>query len=106
MRNYRTLDEVEEEYLRNHPEEVDDYLTLLFEEYARDEDLSALLSSLRLISRVKGLTSIAEESGMTRNGVQKVFSGKGNPQFASINAILHAMGYCLMPQRMDSIVVT
>ena len=32
MSNYRTIGEVEEEYLRNHPEEVDDYLSVLFDE--------------------------------------------------------------------------
>jgi HTH-type transcriptional regulator / antitoxin HigA len=52
IRDYRTIDDITEEYLRNHPEEVDDYITELFEEYAQDGDIVALLSSLRVISRV------------------------------------------------------
>lgn len=49
---YRTFGEVEEEYLRNHPEEVDDYITLLFDEYAESGDESILLASLRLVECV------------------------------------------------------
>lgn len=38
MRKFRTLDEFEEEYFRKHPEEIDDYLTEIFQEYAEDND--------------------------------------------------------------------
>jgi probable addiction module antidote protein len=100
MKKYRTFDEVKEEYFRKHPEEIDDYITIIFEEYAKDGDTKALLSSLRTVSRVKGITAIAQESGISRNGIQKALSVDGNPQFGSINSILHAMGYSLMPQRL------
>lgn len=32
MKNYRTFNEVEESYFRDHPEEIDDYVNLIFEE--------------------------------------------------------------------------
>lgn len=98
MGNFRTFREVEEEYFHTHPEEIDDYLSLIFDEYANDGNLAALLASLRVISRVKGITAIAEEIGMTRKGLQKALSEQGNPKFESINAILQAMGYRLAPQ--------
>jgi probable addiction module antidote protein len=101
MRSYRTFGEVEEEYLRNHPEEIDDYITIIFEEYAQDNDTGALLTSLRRISRVKGVTAIAEAAGMTRKGLQKALSEDGNPKFENVNAIMHAMGYRLAPQKLD-----
>jgi probable addiction module antidote protein len=97
--NYRTIDEIEEEYLVNHPEEIDDYITVLFEEYAETDDLSALLYSLRIIARIKGITNIAEDTGLSRKGVQKALSEKGNPQFSTVNAIMHAIGYRLIPQK-------
>ena len=34
MSTYRTLNEVTEDYLRKHPDKVDDYITVLFDEYA------------------------------------------------------------------------
>jgi probable addiction module antidote protein len=100
MGKYRTIDEVTEEYLREHPHEFEDYLTEIFEEYAQEGNAATLLSSLRVLCRVKGVSLIAETSGMSRKGVQKALSEEGNPQFESVNAILHAMGYCLVPKKM------
>ena len=79
MKNYRSFSDVEESYFRDHPEEMDEYMVLMFEEYAKDGDTGALLSSLRVLSRVKGVTKIAEETGLSRKGIQKALSGDGNP---------------------------
>ena len=101
MRTFRTIGEVEEQYLRDHPDELDDYISILFDEYAESGDTAALLSSLRVVSRVKGVSRIAEVSGISRKGLQKALSENGNPQFSSVNAILHAMGYRLTPQKLS-----
>ncbi len=98
---YRTFGEVEEEYLRNHPEEIDDYITLLFDEYAESGDATILFASLRLVGRIKGVTAIAEAAGLSRKGVQKALSENGNPQFSSVNAMMNAMGYRLTPQKLS-----
>ena len=58
------------------------------------------MASLRVVSRVKGVSRIAETSGLSRKGVQKTLSENGNPQFANVNAIMHAMGYRLTPQKL------
>lgn len=100
MSSYRTIADVEEEYLRKHPDEIDDYITVLFDEFAESGDASALLLSLRVVSRVKGVSKIAEISGLSRKGLQKALSENGNPQFSSVNAILQAMGYRLIPQKL------
>jgi probable addiction module antidote protein len=100
MTTYRTLDEITEEHLRQDPDGIDDFVTALFDEYAETGDEAALLSSLRLVSRVKGVTQIADATGLSRKGVQKALSENGNPQFNSMNAILQAMGYRLMPQKL------
>lgn len=97
-RNYRTLDDVTAEYFTQHPEEIEDFLREIFTDYAEDGDSATLLSSLRVIARVKGVSTLAEEIGMTRQGLQKALSAKGNPRLDNINAILHALGYQLMPQ--------
>jgi len=100
MSNYRTISEVEEQYLRDHPDEVEDYITVLFDEYAESGDTAILLSSLRVVSRIKGVSRIAEISGLSRKGLQKALSENGNPQFGSVNAIMHAMGYRLTTQKL------
>ncbi len=50
MSTYRKFSEVEADYFRDHPEEIDSYISLIFEEYAKDGDTGALLSSLRVLS--------------------------------------------------------
>ncbi|POZ51810.1 DNA-binding protein [Methylovulum psychrotolerans] len=79
---------------------MDDYITVLFDEYAESGDTASLMASLRVVSRVKGVSRIAEVSGFSRKGVQKALSENGNPQFGSVNAIMHAMGYRLTPQKL------
>lgn len=93
MSKCRTIDAVEEEYLRNHPDEVDDYIAVLFDEYAESGDMASLMTSLRVVSRVKGVSW---------KGVQKALSENRNPQFGSVNAIMHALGYRLTAQKLPS----
>lgn len=102
MREYRTLDEVTAEYFTQRPEEIDDFLREIFADYAEDGDSATLLSSLRVIARVKGVSTLADEIGMTRQGLQKALSAKGNPRLDNINAILQALGYQLMPQPLNA----
>ncbi|MCC5659790.1 putative addiction module antidote protein [Nostoc sp. XA010] len=97
MRKFRTLDEFEEEYFRKHPEEIDNYLTEIFQEYAEENDSGALLASLRVVARVRGISEIAEQIGMTRRGLQKALSSNGNPRLENVNSIMKALGYCLTP---------
>ena len=101
MTEYRTLDQISIEYFTDHPKEIDDFINEIFTEYAQDSDSAVLLSALRVIARVKGLSNMAEEIGMTRQGLQKALSAKGNPRLDNINAIMRAMGYQLMPRPLE-----
>ncbi len=105
MTDYRTLDDVTIEYFTQHPEEIDAFLNETFSDYAEDGDSAVMLSALRIIARVKGISTMAEEVGMTRQGLQKALSAKGNPRLDNINAIMQAMGYQLMPHRMEKATV-
>ena len=99
MPTYRTLDNLEEDYFRRHPEEIESYLHEMFEAFAEDADSGALLASLRTIARVKGISTLADEVGMSRQGLQKALSAKGNPRLDTINSIMQALGYYLAPQK-------
>jgi len=98
VRNYPTLDEIIEEYLRKHPEEIDSFVSVLFEEYAQDGDIAATLSALRVVSRVKGVSLTTESAGMSQRGVQQ----DGDPKFGDVNALMRAMGYRLVPQKLQA----
>ena len=101
MRKFRTLDELEADYFWKHPDEIDSYVNEIFEEYAVDGNSTALLASLRIIAQVKGITALASETGMTRQGIQKALSSKGNPRLDNINSIMQALGYRLAPQKIE-----
>jgi probable addiction module antidote protein len=101
-RTYRQFRDVEEEYFRSHPEEIGPYLDEIFGAYAQDHDGAALLASLRVIAKVKGITSIAESTGLSRQGVQHALSAKGNPRFDNVNSIMNALGYRLVPEKLDN----
>lgn len=99
--NYRNWDTVQETYYRQHPEEIDEFLAVAFEEYAKDKDTGALLAQLRMIARVKGVSATADAASMSRKGLQKALSTEAKPRFESVTAIMGAMGYCLVPQRTE-----
>lgn len=95
-----TLDDVEETYLRNHPHEIDAYLKLTFEELAKDGDLNIALATLRVIVKVKGMGETAAQIGMTRQGLQKALSPKGNPTVNTFNKVLNSFGYRLSVEKL------
>lgn len=105
MTDYRTLDQITVEYFTQHPEEIDNFLQESFADYAQDGNSATLLSALCIIARVKGVSTMAEEVGMTRQGLQKALSANGNPRLDNINAIMRAMGYQLMPHRLEKTAV-
>ena len=97
----RTFTEMVEDMLRERPEEIDEFLEVQFEEYAKDGDLGALLAALRTVSRVKGVAVTANGADMSRRGLQKALSEDGNPKLETANAILQAMGYQLSVRPME-----
>jgi HTH-type transcriptional regulator / antitoxin HigA len=96
----RTLDEFTDQYFRDHPEEIDDYLLEVFQDFAEDNDTGALLAALRVVARAQGISDMAVNIGMSRQGLQKALSEDGNPRLGNVASIVKAMGYCLVPQRL------
>ena len=84
MRNLRTFNEVTEDYFRQHPGEMDDYLAEVFDEYAQDGDYASLLASLRVIAKVKGIPALARETGISGQKLQNALFSKGNPPLDKI----------------------
>lgn len=100
-RKYRTIDQIDEEYYCANPDKIDSYLTTVFEAYAKDSNTSALLSSLRMIARVKGVSALARDNDITRNGIQKALSENAKPRFETINTIVNAIGYGITVQKLS-----
>lgn len=101
-RDYQTLDDVQAEYFQERPEEIAPFIEEIFDDYAEDGNAAILLAHLRIIAQVKGISNLADEIGMTRAGLQKALSAKGNPRLDNINAIINALGYRLTVAKKDT----
>jgi probable addiction module antidote protein len=94
MKNeYRTLDELILEDLKNDPEACDLYLESALEEYKENSNIQVLLSALRHISEAKGITKVAKEAGLSRETFYKSLSPTGNPRLETLFKILKAFHY-------------
>lgn len=49
-----------------------------------DGDTAVIAAALREIARAKGMTQLARETGITRDGLYKALSPAGNPSFDTI----------------------
>lgn len=63
---------------------------------ALDEGDTALISAaLGDIARTRGMTQLAQDTGISRDGLYKALSPTGNPSFSTIQKVVKALGYKL-----------
>lgn len=60
-----------------------------------DGDPSLLSAALGDVARARGMTQLARETGITRDGLYKALSPSGNPSFATVQKVVRALGYKL-----------
>jgi probable addiction module antidote protein len=59
---------------------------------AEENDPALLVAALGDVARARNMTQLAEQTGMTRMGLYKALSGEGNPSFATVAKVAHALG--------------
>ncbi len=57
-----------------------------------DGDTSVIATALGDIARAKGMTQLAKETGITRDGLYKALSPTGNPSFDTVQKVIKAFG--------------
>lgn len=57
-----------------------------------DGDTSVITAALGDIARAKGMTQLAKETGITRDGLYKALSPTGNPSFDTVQKVIKAFG--------------
>lgn len=97
MRKMRTLDEIEVDYFNQHPEEIEQYISVVFEEYEKDGDIGAFLASLRTVEHNQGQIEPAISDRWTK--LQQELATEESPKFESVSSILNFLGYRLVPQK-------
>ena len=58
-----------------------------------DEDPALLAAALGDIARARGMSQLARDTGLTREGLYKALSADGNPSFGTVLKVADAMGY-------------
>lgn len=62
------------------------------------DDAAFIAKALGNIARAKGMSQLANETGMGRESLYKALSGEGNPSFATILKVTRALGIELHAQ--------
>lgn len=70
------------------PEMVAAYIDAILE----DGDAGLIASALGDIARSKGMTEIAQKTGVTREGLYKALSAAGDPKLSTFIAVLKSLG--------------
>jgi probable addiction module antidote protein len=69
-------------------EDIADYLEAVLE----DGDPALVTHALGAIARAKGMTEIGRTTGLGRESLYKALSAQGNPEFATVLKVIHALG--------------
>ena len=75
-------------------EDVAEYLRQVLAE----GDPAELAAALGDIARARGMSQLARDTGLGRESLYKALSGEGNPSFATILKVIHALGVKLHAQ--------
>lgn len=79
-------------------EDVVAYLSLVLEE----DDAAELANALGVIARARGMTEIANASGMTREALYKALRPESKPRFETISRVCNALGVRLTVQPLNA----
>lgn len=56
------------------------------------DDAALFAKALGDVARARGMMQLAKDSGLSREGLYKALSTKGNPSFSTVMKVLHALG--------------
>jgi probable addiction module antidote protein len=85
------------EYLDS-PEAVEAYL----EEAFRTNDTALIAVAVGHVARAKGMTSVSNETGLSRESLYRSLSETGNPELGTILKVMSAVGFSLRPKTQPS----
>ncbi len=81
-------------------EDVAIYLNACVEEDPGDGSL--IRAALGDIARAKGMSQLARDTGLAREGLYRALSADGNPEFTTIMKVMRALGVRLRAESVSS----
>ncbi|MDR3452810.1 MAG: putative addiction module antidote protein [Rhodoferax sp.] len=83
------------DYLKTEAD-IDLYFEACLEEDPGDGSL--VRSALGAIARARGMSQLARDTGLAREGLYKALSPEGNPEFSTVMRVIKALGLKLSVQ--------
>ena len=87
----------EADYLKTE-EDMAGYLTAA----AEDGDPAIMALALGAVARARGMTQLARDTGLTREGLYKALSPGGNPSLDTVARVARALGFKLSFQPLEA----
>jgi probable addiction module antidote protein len=78
------------EHLKNE-KDIAAYLNACLEEGG--DDPAFLTHALGVVARARNVSQLSRDTGMTREGLYRALSRKGNPSFATVVKVTRALGF-------------
>ncbi len=70
------------------------FLNSILAEYEQTGDKATFLRMLKVAAKAQGsIEDTAVKTGLSKQAIYKIFSGKGNPTFNSLTKIIESMGF-------------
>ena len=70
----------------------DEMITTYLTEVSKENDPRMLSLALGDVARAKGMTLLARETGISRDGLYKSFGENGNPTLETLSKVANALG--------------
>jgi len=74
---------------------IEAYLEAAFE----TEDPAVIAQALGVVARARGMTDLADQTGLNRPALYRALTLTGNPEFATVLKVANALGFRLRPKR-------
>ena len=84
------------------PFDAADYLTtpeacaIFLTEALKSDDSTYIANALGVVARARGMADVARKTGLSREGLYRTLSEKGNPELATLLKVLDAVGLRLV----------
>ena len=75
-------------------EDIKEWINIGFEEFLKDNDLTAFVKALEYAVRAKdSILGISKKTGISRSNLYAIFNGKQQPQLSTALRIIKELGY-------------
>lgn len=70
-------------------------MAVYLDEMLSENNPAMITHALGVIARAKGMTQLAKDTGVSREGLYKALSSDGNPEFSTVLKVVKALGLTL-----------